>query len=77
MIGGYTEEELQAAWGILHAAGIDEIAHISRSELGRMIRGSPPHDPARYSNAEQRMAVGLVVLRAELETHDPPTAPTA
>jgi hypothetical protein len=67
MVGSYSEEELRGAWKVLTASDVTSIAGISRSELGRMVRGSPPHEPTRYSDAEQRMAAGLLMLRAEVE----------
>lgn len=56
-----TKEELQAAWDTIREAGVKVIANISTSTVGSMAVG---YDV--ISGAEQRMARGLLILRAEL-----------
>lgn len=56
-----TRVELEAAWATLRNAGITAIANISLGELGSIIAGAP-----NYSDAERRLASGLLVCRAAL-----------
>ena len=54
-----TRDELEAAWGVLESAGIETIAGVRRAELAPIVTGSPD-----YSDAEYRLAAGLLAVRA-------------
>jgi hypothetical protein len=54
--------ELEAAWKVLHDAGVRAIADISLGCLQDIVNGSP-----HYSDAERRLAAGLIEVRAAAE----------
>lgn len=53
--------DVEDAWVVLQAAGVKAIAGISMAELHRIVNGNP-----NYSDAERRMANGLIMTRGEL-----------
>jgi hypothetical protein len=59
--GDPTREALELAWRRIIGHDIQAIVGISRGELSRIVNGHPD-----YSDAEKRMAAGLIYLRGEL-----------
>jgi hypothetical protein len=55
------KDELERAWSRIVRLDIQAIVGISRGELARIVNGHPD-----YSDAEGRMAAGLIYLRGEL-----------
>lgn len=69
-VGAYvaapTRDEIERAWAVCRAADMKTICDLSLGSVAEVVRGSPSHEPTRYSDAEIRLARAVLVLRAAL-----------
>lgn len=65
MRGEPTRAEVTAAYERLVDAEVERIGGFALRTLAEMARGSPDHEPTRYSPAEVRLAWHLIVLESE------------
>lgn len=59
-----TRSELETAWARIGAGGV--ILDFHPQVLADIVRGAPEYDPTRYSDAEVRLAEGVLVLAGAL-----------
>lgn len=58
-----TRQQLETAYRAL-AGRVPAICDMSLGAIADIVRGSPEHDPDRYSDAEIRLASAVIVLAA-------------